>query len=64
MYLCAITDRYRVSLAALRELADQGIAAGVYTQTTDVEGEVRSVLRIIGVCFQYCYFHLLRIQHI
>jgi len=43
MHLCAITGRYRVSLAALRELADQGIAAGVYTQTTDVEGEVRSV---------------------
>ena len=37
-------ERYRVSLAALRELMDQGVAAGVYTQTTDVEGEVNGLL--------------------
>ena len=37
-------ERYRVSLAALRELMDEGVAAGVYTQTTDVEGEVNGLL--------------------
>ena len=28
--------RYQMSAAALRELKDQGIAAGIYTQATDV----------------------------
>ena len=37
-------DRYRESLRILGELRDKGVAAGVYTQTTDVEGEINGLL--------------------
>jgi beta-galactosidase len=37
-------NRYRESLARLDALRKQGIAAGVYTQTTDVEGEVNGLM--------------------
>ncbi len=37
-------SRYRESLARLDALRKQGIAAGVYTQTTDVEGEVNGLM--------------------
>jgi beta-galactosidase len=36
--------RYRESITKLNELRHKGIAAGVYTQTTDVEGEVNGLL--------------------
>lgn len=36
--------RYRTSLKMLNELRKQGIAAGVYTQTTDVEGEINGLM--------------------
>lgn len=32
------------SLEMLNELRTQGIAAGVYTQTTDVEGEINGLM--------------------
>jgi beta-galactosidase len=37
-------DRYRESLRRLAELKRKGIAAGIYTQTTDVEGEINGLL--------------------
>lgn len=37
-------DRYRESIRILADLKQKGIAAGVYTQTTDVEGEVNGLL--------------------
>lgn len=37
-------DRYVKSLRMLDELRDKGIAAGVYTQTTDVEGEINGLM--------------------
>lgn len=37
-------ERYRKSLIKLDELRRQGIAAGVYTQTTDVEGEINGLM--------------------
>ena len=37
-------QRYETSLQMLNELRSQGIAAGVYTQTTDVEGEINGLL--------------------
>ena len=37
-------QRYTKSLTVLRGLRRQGISAGVYTQTTDVEGEVNGLL--------------------
>ncbi len=37
-------QRYTKSLEVLRGLRRQGIAAGVYTQTTDVEGEINGLL--------------------
>ena len=37
-------DRYVKSLEMLDELRQKGIAAGVYTQTTDVEGEINGLL--------------------
>ncbi len=37
-------ERYVKSLEMLDELRRQGIAAGVYTQTTDVEGEVNGLM--------------------
>jgi beta-galactosidase len=36
--------RYRASFAALMDLRRRGIAGGVYTQTTDVEGEVNGLM--------------------
>lgn len=37
-------ERYLESIRLLVELQEQGIAAGVYTQTTDVEGEINGLL--------------------
>ena len=37
-------DRYSKSVEKLVELRKQGIAGGVYTQTTDVEGEINGLL--------------------
>ena len=37
-------ERYIVSLRKLSELRSQGIAGGVYTQTTDVEDEINGLL--------------------
>jgi len=37
-------DRYLTSLKMLNELRGRGIAAGVYTQTTDVEGEINGLM--------------------
>lgn len=37
-------QRYVTSLDMLNELREKGIAAGVYTQTTDVEGEINGLM--------------------
>ncbi|EMI57072.1 glycoside hydrolase family 2 [Rhodopirellula sallentina] len=37
-------ERYATSLRMLNELRGKGIAAGVYTQTTDVEGEINGLM--------------------
>ncbi len=37
-------QRYITSLEKLNKLRQQGIAAGVYTQTTDVEGEINGLM--------------------
>ncbi len=37
-------ERYRTSIRKLVELKKQGIAAGIYTQTTDVEGEINGLI--------------------
>jgi len=37
-------ERYATSIRMLNDLRRQGIAGGVYTQTTDVEGEVNGLL--------------------
>jgi len=37
-------ERYVTSLKMLNELRHQGIAGGIYTQTTDVEGEVNGLM--------------------
>jgi Glycosyl hydrolases family 2, TIM barrel domain len=37
-------DRYKGSIRKLAELKQQGIAAGIYTQTTDVEGEINGLI--------------------
>ncbi len=37
-------ERYATSIKMLNELRGKGIAAGVYTQTTDVEGEINGLL--------------------
>lgn len=37
-------ERYLTSLNLLNELRGQGISGGVYTQTTDVEGEINGLL--------------------
>jgi hypothetical protein len=37
-------ERYATSIEMLNQLRDQGIAAGVYTQTTDVEGEINGLM--------------------
>jgi beta-galactosidase len=37
-------ERYVTSLKMLNDLRGQGIAGGVYTQTTDVEGEINGLM--------------------
>ncbi len=37
-------DRYKTSIDKLVDLRKQGIAAGIYTQTTDVEGEINGLI--------------------
>jgi beta-galactosidase len=37
-------QRYVASIEVLNDLRKQGIAAGVYTQTTDVEGEINGLM--------------------
>jgi len=37
-------ERYVTSLNKLNQLRQQGIAGGVYTQTTDVEGEINGLM--------------------
>lgn len=37
-------ERYETSIEKLNELRSRGIAAGVYTQTTDVEGEINGLI--------------------
>lgn len=37
-------ERYRTSMRRLAELRKRGIAAGIYTQTTDVEGEINGLI--------------------
>lgn len=37
-------ERYKTSVEMLAELKKQGIAAGIYTQTTDVEGEINGLI--------------------
>ena len=37
-------DRYRQSIRILAELKEKGIAGGIYTQTTDVEGEINGLI--------------------
>ncbi len=37
-------ERYVTSIKMLNDLRGQGIAAGVYTQTTDVEGEINGLM--------------------
>jgi len=37
-------ERYRESIRILIDLKKQGIAAGIYTQTTDVEGEINGLV--------------------
>jgi beta-galactosidase len=37
-------ERYRTSIKALADLKKKGIAAGIYTQTTDVEGEINGLI--------------------
>ena len=38
------TERYADSIRLLSELKTQGVAGGVYTQTTDVEGEINGLM--------------------
>jgi hypothetical protein len=37
-------ERYVTSLKMLNDLRQAGIAAGIYTQTTDVEGEINGLM--------------------
>ena len=37
-------ERYKTSITKLAELKKQGIAAGIYTQTTDVEPEINGLI--------------------
>jgi beta-galactosidase len=37
-------ERYKTSIRMLAELKAKGIAAGIYTQTTDVEGEINGLI--------------------
>ncbi len=39
-----LTDRYEALIEALRPMIARGLAAAIYTQTTDVEGEVNGLL--------------------
>jgi beta-galactosidase/beta-glucuronidase len=39
-----VTDEYEKYAASLRNLIDRGFSAAVYTQTTDVEGEVNGLM--------------------
>lgn len=39
-----LKERYATSIKKLNDLRGRGIAAGVYTQTTDVEGEINGLL--------------------
>jgi len=39
-----LLGRYKTSIQMLRQLRDQGVAGGVYTQTTDVENEVNGLI--------------------
>lgn len=39
-----LKERYRISCERLAELKSKGIAAGVYTQTTDVETEINGLM--------------------
>ncbi|BCX49460.1 glycosylhydrolase family 43 [Haloferula helveola] len=37
-------ERYKTSISMLADLRNKGIAAGIYTQTTDVEGEINGLI--------------------
>ena len=37
-------ERYRDTFSKLLDLKEQGIAAGIYTQTTDIEGEINGLM--------------------
>ncbi|MEM7699216.1 MAG: glycoside hydrolase family 2, partial [Verrucomicrobiota bacterium] len=37
-------ERYKQSISLLAELKAEGIAGGIYTQTSDVEGEINGLL--------------------
>ena len=37
-------ERYETSVEMLAGLRQEGIAAGIYTQTTDVEGEINGLI--------------------
>ncbi|WP_341405572.1 family 43 glycosylhydrolase [Luteolibacter soli] len=37
-------ERYKKSIRVLADLKSQGVAAGIYTQTTDVEGEINGLI--------------------
>ena len=37
-------QRYKTSITRLAELKKRGVAAGIYTQTTDVEGEINGLI--------------------
>jgi beta-galactosidase len=37
-------ERYQESIRILTDLKKQGVAAGIYTQTTDVEGEINGLI--------------------
>ena len=37
-------ERYRTSIRMLADLQSRGVAAGIYTQTTDVEGEINGLM--------------------
>ena len=39
-----LTDRYIEFMKTLINLVPQGISAGIYTQTTDVEGEINGLI--------------------
>lgn len=57
-------DRYRESIRRLAELKKKGIAAGVYTQTSDVEGEINGLLTYDRKVPKISASELNRIHHI